>query len=268
MLNIESMPFDGAEGDRPAVRLRVHLAPLGYDVDRVVSPARNLRADAVILITERRDNRPRSPFQRVRKLLARSHILVDAVECNIWDPPSVVDEAGNLLRGAPVHEYFFNVSTGARTAGVGGTIASMFWRIRPYYQPVAYVDSSVVSPVDAPVVGTPFFIPTFEAPSLDVGDVDTLRFLVRQPRPISKRQLMAYMREAAIIRPRTKASVSPQAFHAQANVVLRHLLAWGFVATTGHGKGLRVRSTEMGQGGARMFRHMTEPRPVPRCLMR
>jgi hypothetical protein len=260
------MPFEPPRDDRPRVRLRVHLVPLGYDVARAVTPAKTLRADAVILLTERRDERPRSPFQRALRSLKRNRILVEALECNLWDPPSVVDEVGNLVTAAPSNEYFFNVSTGARTAAVGGTIASMFWPIRPYYQPVAYVDSSVVSEVDAPVTGPPFFIPTFDAPSLHVGDVDTLRFLVSQSDPTSKRQLMAHMRGAETIHARTKASVSPQAFHAQTNVILRHLVAWGFVETSGHGKRLRIQATEMGRGGARMFRHMVEPRRVPGIL--
>jgi hypothetical protein len=190
----------------------------------------------------------------------------EVLECDIWDPSTVVDEVGNLLVAARDHEYFFNVSTGARTAGVGGTIASMFWPIRPYYQPVAYVDSSVVSEVDAPVTGRPFFIPTFEAPSLDVGAVDTLRFLVDQPNPVSKWQLMAHMRDAQTIFPRGKSSVSPQAFHAQTNVILRHLIAWGFVEKGGQGRRTRIQATEMGRGGARMFRHMIEPRPAPDIL--
>jgi hypothetical protein len=142
----------------------------------------------------------------------------------------------------------------------------MFWPIRPYYQPVAYVDSSVVSKVDAPVVGSPFFIPTFEAPSLDAGSVDTLRYLVAQSGPVSKRQLMVHMRQVETIYPRSKPEVSPQAFHAQTNVILRRLKTWGFVETDGHGKQLRILATEMGRGGARMFRHVVEPRSAPLIL--
>ena len=255
-----------ARPDRATVRLRVHLVPVGYDVARVVSPAKFLRADAVILFTEKYDRRAGSPLRRSVRNLTSGHIECAVLECDIWDPSSVVDEVGNLITGAPQHEYFFNVSTGARTAGVGGTIASMFWPIRPYYQPVAYVDSSVVSEVDAPVTGSPFFIPTFEAPVLGAAAVETLRHLASQPAPLSKRQLMAHMRAAGTIFARTTSPVSPQAFHAQTDVILRHLVAWGFVQTEGQGKRKRIHVTEMGRGGARMFRHVIEPRPVPAVL--
>ena len=248
------------------VRLRVHFVPLGYDVARAVSPAKELRADVVLLLVPARNARPGPPLRRALRVLDAAHIQREVLECDVWDPPSVVDEVGNILIAAPRHDYYFNVSTGPRTASVGGTIASMFWRVRPYYQPVAYVDSSVVSTVDAPVTGPPFFVPTFEAPLLDASAVETLRFLATQTVALSKRQLMAHMRDAETIYPRVKSRVSPQAFHAQANVILRHLLAWGFVEATGHAKRMRIRATEMGRGGARMFRHMIEPRTPPKIL--
>lgn len=259
----------GVRGTRPSgIRLRVHLVPLGFDVARAVTPAVELRADVVVFLVERADDRPRSPMARALRALRSHRIAATVQECDIWDPAAVVDEVGNLLVAVPDHDYSFNVSTGARTASVGGTIASMFWPIRPYYQPVAYVDSSIVSPVDAPVTGSPFFIPTFELPSPDTAAVDTLRYLVEQPTPISKQLLMRHMRAARTIHARVPTPITPQAFHAQANVILRHLVDWGFAATDGHGKRMRIRATEIGRGGARMFRHVVAPRPVPALLRR
>jgi hypothetical protein len=96
--------------------------------------------------------------------------------------------------------------------------------------------------------------------------VETLTFLIEQTRPVSKRDLMIHMRGAETIHPRIKPLVSPQALHAQADIVLRRLSSWGFVEISGRGRGMRIRATEMGRGGARMFRHVLRPREAPVLL--
>lgn len=249
-----------------SVRLRVHFAPMGFEVQRVVCPARTLRADAMILLTQSRTDKAGPALERVVQRLRADHIRHQVLQCNIWDPPSVVDAVGGIVAATPHHDFFFNVSTGAKTACIGGTIASMFWPVRPYYQPVAYGDGPAAADGDPPVEGMPVFIPTFETPSLERGPVETLKFLIEQPGPVSKRELMVHMRETDTIHPRTKPKVSPQALHAQADVVLRRLVDWGFVEIAGRGRRMRIGPTEMGRGGARMFRHVTQPRPAPAIL--
>jgi hypothetical protein len=247
------------------VSLRVHFAPLGFEVDRIVAPAVALRADAMILLAESARGRARPTLERVTRRLDRRNIPHPIQACDLWDPPSVVNAVGSVASVAPHHQYFFNVSTGAKTACIGGTIASMFWRVRPYYQPVVYIDGPP-SGREPPIDGPPRFIPTFEMPVLDRGTVDTLTFLVNHTRPVSKRELMSHMLGAETIRPKGKSCVSPQALHAQADTILHRLASWGFVEAQGRRRGLRITATETGRGGARMFRHVLEPRPLPTAL--
>ena len=248
------------------VRLRVHFAPIGFEVQRVTTPAKSLRADVVLLLTTDRTEKAGSALERVIRRLDAARIRHHVVRCDIWDSPSVVDEVGGIVTAAPQHDYFFNVSTGAKTACIAGTIASMFWQVRPYYQPVAYVNGPVTDGGNPPVEGLPVFIPTFEAPSLEPGPIETLRFLVERSRPVSKRELMIHMRTAETIYPRTKSHVTPQALHAQADVILHRLADWGFIEITGSGRRMLIRPTETGRGGERMFRHVTRPRPALELL--
>jgi hypothetical protein len=239
---------------------------MGFEVQRVVVPARTLRADVVVLLTKSREDHARDPLKCALRELARARIRHHVVECDIWDPPTVVNEVGGIVTVAPQHEYFFNVSTGAKTACIGGTIAAMFWPMRPYYQPVDYSAKPLAGKDDYPTKDRVQFVPTFETPRLDMVTVETLAFLVRLGRSISKRELMAHMREVESIRPRTKAQVTPQALHAQADVILRRLESWGFLDITGRGRKMLLRVTEMGSGGERMFRHLLHPPICPAIL--
>ena len=170
---------------------------MGFEVQRVVVPAKVLRADVVVLFTLNRADNARRALELAIADLSTERIQHHVVECNIWDPPTVVNEVGSIVTASPHHEYFFNVSTGAKTACIGGTIAGMFWRVQPYYQAVDYGSKPIAGKEDYPVKGPPVFVPTFETPMLDRGTVGTLEFIVNQKAPTSKRELMNHLKESS-----------------------------------------------------------------------
>lgn len=262
-----TLPKRTAQAEARRVRLRVHFAPMGFEVERVVTPATELRADVVILLTLSRTDNARSSLERTIRRLDAARIRNHVVDCDIWDPPSVVNEVGGIVTAAPQHEYFFNVSTGAKTACIGGTIAAMFWPVYPYYQAVDYNAKPVGGKDDYPAKGPVSFVPTFETPMLDGATVGTLTFVVNAKQAISKRELMAYMRESNAIRPRSTARITPQALHAQADVILRRLDSWGFLEIKGRGRRMLIGATEMGRGGSRMFHHLLSPHACPSVLL-
>jgi len=150
----------------PVVRLRVHIAAVGFQIRRVVEPARDLRADAMVLLTHSPTDRLRYELEKIKEHLESStpRIRTHVVACDIWDPAAVVDEIGAIVSAAPQHEYFFNVSSGAKTACIAGTIAGMFWDVKPYYVAVDYDGKTAFGEEDYPVRGSPQFVPTFGIP--------------------------------------------------------------------------------------------------------
>jgi len=67
------------------------------------------------------------------------------------------------------------------------------------------------------------------------------------------------MKAVDSIHPRTKAEVSPQALHSQADVILGRLETWGVLDIQGRGRWMLLSAMEMGAGRGRMFRHMLQP---------
>jgi len=249
----------------PGVRLRVHFVPVGYEVDRVVSPLRSLRADAAILFTFSRTDRVSGCLREIQNRLDSVSLQHRVIECNVWDVATIATEVGSMVASAPRHDYFFNVSTGPKTACVAGTIAGMFWPIRLYYVPVDYDSKPRFNEHDFVVRDSPVFIPTFETPPVDKTTISTLTHIMERG-PRSKRELIEYLRSSGAIGPRLRASVTPQALHAQADVILRRLDAWGFIEIEGRGRALRVKVTNMGVAAAKMFNHILHPRPPPDIL--
>jgi len=243
-----------------AVRLRVHLAPVGFEVLRVTEPMKILHADVAILLTLSQTDRTRFNVEKIIHDLKESRIQTQVIECNIWNTSEVVNEVGSIVTASPQHDYLFNVSTGTRTAGIAGVIAGMFWHVLPYYVAVNDQAKPVHSEQDFPLSGFPQFIPTFEIPLLDQATVAALEYIAGKQEPLPKRLLLAHLRDDGIVGPRQKRTVSPQALHGQVDSILHKLESWGFVDLVGRGKQMRVRITDKGIEGRKMFFHVLNPR--------
>ena len=63
------------------VRLRVHIAPVGFEIDRIIVPAINMRADKVWLIGHANlsEDKARPFLEKIRKTLAKKNIQVKEV---------------------------------------------------------------------------------------------------------------------------------------------------------------------------------------------
>lgn len=230
---------------------------MGFDeVLRVVEPLKRLRADAALLLTYSQTGRGRFSLEKIVQELKDNRVPTKIIECDTFDTSQVVNQIGSIVTAAPQHEYFYNVSTGPRTASIAGVIAGMFWNVRPYYVTVDDQARPVHFEHDFPVTGDPRFIPTFEVSLLDQSAVEVLEHLASSEESLSKRQILTELKDKGIIGPRQKTKVSPQALYGQLDAIIRKLEAWGFVELEGRGKGTRVLITDKGIEGRKMFFHV------------
>lgn len=226
----------------------------------MVVPLERLRAEVVLFLT----NDPRGwakpnldrALPSLRALNIRSHV----VACDVFDAPSVVNAIGGTVQSVPDHDFFVNVSTGSAPADVGGSMASMFYPVQPYYQPLEYEERLGRQKVEYDLKGEVRFLPTFNAPPMLSGDVLLLNFIMKSGVPLRKMNLMEELESAGVIAPKPpRKRVTRQALHAQTDVMLARLERLGFVRIHDRGKRLRIEITELGRGGARMFDHLLHP---------
>ena len=243
-----------------SLRLRVHLAPIGPEVLRVVEPMRALFADVALLMTVSSTDRSRFVTDKIVRSLERNGTRSQVVECDVRDTSQVVNEVGAIVSSSPQHEYFFNSSTGTRAASIGGVIAGMFWKVKPYYVEINEQAKTVNGEGDYPTRGSPQFIPTFEIPPLDKTAIIALELLAGKDEPVPKSLVIGDLKAKGVIGPRQKEEVSEQALYGQLDSILHKLETWGFIDLVGRGKQTRIRVTEKGIEGRKMFFHILNPR--------
>lgn len=237
--------------------LRIHVAGLGYEVERIVAPALEMRADRVYLLTDKPDQALRPYHDAVLKAFKAAKVEAHVRICEVWDPNAVVGEMGRIAETERGNHVYVNLGTGPTTCAIGGSLAAMLWRFDAYYPRLDYAAPDVALKGDKPVRETTF-IPAFrlDPPS---GDVLAVLELLAEKRgkPARKKEVVERLRDRGFL----KRGASAQSEQNAADRVLKNAIEWGFLDSEGEGRRRRLRLNERGEAGRKMFAHLPA-RPV------
>lgn len=248
-------------------RARVHVAAVGFEVERIVEPILAERADRAYLLTKAHDDAAR-PFvdEVVRRLRAADPSLEVRVEATeIWDVFRALEQLRGIFerehrtdrRAAATVPIRVNVSTGTKITAIAGTLACMLWRGEPYYVQVSRSWYSGRTPAVRPVNDVvrsvdPVGVYELRAPSREL--VEVLEALARRGGSLRKRDLIRELRLDGA-RPGETGRPEPtaQAQHSRLRGRLEPLQGrWGFVESDPGGRG-RVRLTQQGRLALALF---------------
>lgn len=122
--------------------LRVHIAPLGFEVERITEPIIRERADKLYVIKRSNDVEGENYLEEVRATLqlARKDIEIEEIRSEIWDLFDILNKFKRIFakESESGSHVYVNVSTGSKVASIAGTLACMIWKGIPYYAHVDY----------------------------------------------------------------------------------------------------------------------------------
>lgn len=123
--------------------LRVHVAPVGFEFDRVILPAVDMKADKIYLLYNMQEPEEADinwPFVRnIRDNLAKSGYKVGhdllLVRTNIFDLYECMVTIARIFgeEQRVGNQIFFNVSSGGRIPSFAGLLGCMYFGGTPYY---------------------------------------------------------------------------------------------------------------------------------------
>lgn len=253
-------------------RSRVHIAAVGFEVERVTDAIRADRADRVYLLS-RPDRDDAAPFveaveRRIRALPWSPEVRI--VRTEIWDLfqclgayRDIFEREGRLDRRAvDVVPLRVNVSTGTKITAIAGTLACMLWKGEPYYVRLSKAWYSERAPRLRAVTDVveriePMGVYELRMPSPEL--IEVLEALARRGGTLRKFELI---RELGLDRPSEShpQPLSPQARHGRLRRRLEPLEErWGFVRTEPSGPRGRVHLTEQGRVALALFGHPSFP---------
>lgn len=120
---------------------KVHIVPMGYEIDRIELPLKEIGADRVYLLTDENEKEVGLRYlkeldHRIKKIINTKDFKVSV--CPMWDFQKLMSLICELVRKEKLDGNFvyINVSSGSKLSAIAGTLASLMYGAIPYYAQV------------------------------------------------------------------------------------------------------------------------------------
>ena len=235
-------------------RLRIHIAPLGFESDRVVLPAIDMKADKVWILTHNDPKKTdaQSYLNDIKSRLKKSRIEFEIMRLNRLDLSSTIKGVRTIMNEGEENTYYVNVSSGSKIQAVACTMACMMFNqqnnLIPYYvQPKDYYEyeGGQMSMGLEKII----YVPKYEIKIPEDRLVQSLQIIKTNDNRITKSNLATVAEEKGIIKIGAKMDNHKQARFASLdkNIIQPLKNDWGFVKENKDGRTRWVELTPEGE---------------------
>lgn len=233
--------------------LRVHVAPIGFEIDRVVMPAVQRKADRVWLMIH--DNPATDKaldfVDKVKAALKKREIEVREHSHDRLDLFQIIRSVRTVIEDESGNHVYVNLASGSKIQAIGCMMACMMFNsgrnVYPFYAEAKeyHGDGKAISSGIKEIKD----LPSYEIRVPDKALIDALRITLEAGGEITKKELAAEAEKEGVIKVNSKNA--PQARFASLDKnVIQPLLEWGFVEVEKVGRARHVRVTDEGRGAA------------------
>jgi len=119
--------------------LRVHIAPVGYEIDRIVIPAKEQKADKVWLLVHDKpgEDKALSYIDKITKLLKKEKIKVVKEYHNRLDLFQIIKSVKKIIEEEKENTIYVNLASGSKIQAIAGMMACMMFNEKqnliPFY---------------------------------------------------------------------------------------------------------------------------------------
>ena len=119
--------------------LRVHIAPVGYEIDRIVLPAIEMRADKVCLMIHENpsDDKATKFYSQIEKKLKKSNIETEKIYHNRSDLFQIIKSVKEKIESENDNLIYVNLASGSKIQSVACMMACQMFNdnsnVSPYY---------------------------------------------------------------------------------------------------------------------------------------
>ena len=166
------------------LKLRIHIAPVGFEIDRIVIPAKKMRADKVWLIghSNLSEDKARPFLEKIKKTLEKSNIEVEQTTANRYRMFDIVRVVKELIMKEKQHDIYLNVASGSKIHAVGLMMATMIFNNRenlhPFYAQAKDYHHTKISQPQTTGIEEIHDLPTYQIQTPPQRQLEALKILV------------------------------------------------------------------------------------------
>ena len=184
--------------------LRVHIAPVGYEIDRIVMPAIKLRADKVILLVHDNPSQDKAVkfYDKISTLLKKQNIEVVKEYHNRLDLFQIIKTVKHLINAEKGNFISVNLASGSKIQAIGCMMASMMFNddknVNPFYVEAKEYLGFSGKPISKGIKDIEY-IPAYEIQKPEDRHIQALKIIVDSGGRISKKDMAKIAVEQKLI---------------------------------------------------------------------
>ena len=238
-------------------KLRVHIAPVGYEIDRIVLPAKQERADRVwLLLHENKSDDKAGPFvTKITKQLEKLNIEIKEEYHDRRDLFKIIRAVKNILIKEKGNEIYVNLASGSKIQAIGTMMACMMFNdddsIHPFYVEAAnYPGFDEKQPLSTGIKDI-VNVPPYSIKTPDQKLIDALKIIKDNSGKLTKKEMAKLAEENNIITINAKEKNHSMARFASLDKnIIQPLEEWGFIEVNKVGRNRWIEITEEGNNAA------------------
>lgn len=247
--------------------LRVHIAAIGFEVDRIVLPAIRMKADRIWLLVHSRpaEDRGRSFRDEIETAFKEARIEVRVIDADRTDLFDMLRALSTIIMAEKNNAIYVNVSVGSKIQAIASMMVCMMFKeeavmIKPYYAfPERYTTEAQKQETEG--LGKIIELPEYKIETPNDVLIKCMAIIDHHGGKITKRGLKDRALEEGLIHVTKKAGqeeVSDQApFMALNKNLIDPLIEWNFIRVEKIGSSHVVFLTDEGKNTLRFLQVRT-----------
>ena len=238
--------------------LRVHIAAVGYEIDRIVLPATNMKADRVYLLVHDNPSLDKavSFYEAIEERLGKINIETVRESHDRLDMFNIIKSVKAITEKERGNTIYINLASGSKIQSIASMIASMLFNddnnIHPFYVEAEEYLGFSGKPISSGIKEIQT-VPTYEIRKPAQRHIDALQIIVENSKRISKKEMARIAKEKKLIT--VNATNESQATFASLdkNIIRPLEDQWKFITVEKIGRNRWIQLTEHGQNAAKFL---------------
>ena len=240
------------------MKLRVHIAPVGFEVDRIIIPAVRMRADKVWLVVHDNPAEDKAHKYRLKieKDLAKKGIKTEIAYANRLRLFPIIKAVTEIIFKERKNDIYVNVASGSKIHAIGCMMACMMFDNREKIHPF-YAQAEQYPEYDGELQQTYGVKEIHPLPTYRIGTpkpelIEAMRIIKKAGGRIQKKKMAEEVEKSNIITVNAKKQNFTQARFASLdkNIVQPLVDTWKFVEVEKIGRNRWLKLTEDGNHAA------------------
>ena len=240
------------------VNLRIHIAPVAFEVDRVVIPAVRMKADKVYLVAhdDVANDKAIKYRQKIVRQLEKKGIKTEVVFANRLRLFPIIKTVTEIIFKERKNDIYVNVATGSKIHAIGCMMACMLFddrdKIHPFYAQAEKYPEYEGTGQETYGVSEIHSLPTYRIGTPKRELLEALRIIKDAGGRIQKKKMAEEAEKSKIITVNAREQNFTQARFASLdkNIVQPLVETWGFVEVEKIGRNRWLKMTEDGDHAA------------------